>query len=87
MDPNVWRSAAESGIKVAVYCTSFASVVVELLNVILSFDDHHMTVHGPSFFPMICRLIQVQSDEIRLLVQKILIEKYGPIMETCRMKT
>ena len=83
IDPNVWRSATESGIKVAVYCTSFASVVVELLNVILSFNEHHMKVHGPSFFPLICRLIQVQSDEIRLLVQTILIEKYGPILDAC----
>jgi hypothetical protein len=81
IDPNVWRSAAESGVKVAVYCTSFASVVVELLNVMLSFDRDDMKIHGSAFFPMICRLIQVQSDEIRLLVQTILIEKFGPILE------
>lgn len=81
IDPNVWRSAAESGVKVAVYCTSFASVVIDLLTAMLAFDDHHMTLHGPAFFPMICRLIQVQSDEIRLQVQRILIEKFGPMIE------
>jgi len=80
IDPNVWRSAAESGTKVAVYCTSFASVVVELLKVIHSYEVRHMKAHGSLLFPMICRLIQVQSDEIRILVQSILIEKFGPIL-------
>lgn len=80
IDPNVWRNATESGVKVAVYCTSFASVVVGLLNAMLNFDSRHMALHGPDFFPMICRLIRVQSDEIRQLVQQILLEKFSPLL-------
>ena len=80
IDPNVWRNAAESGVKVAVYCTSFASVVVGLLNTVLSFDDEHMKLHGAAFFPMLCNLVSVQSDEIRQLVQRILIEKFAPVV-------
>lgn len=80
MDPNVWRNAAESGVKIAVYCTSFASVVLELLQSIRAFDEYHMQRHGAAFFPMICRLISVQSEEIRNLVQQILVEKFGPLV-------
>jgi hypothetical protein len=85
IDPNVWRNTTESGVKVALYCTSFASVVVGLLNVMLSFDDDHMKLHGAAFFPMICRLVPVQSDEIRLLVQRILLEKFGPVVMTASL--
>eukprot|EP00934_Nitzschia_sp_Nitz4_P000938 Nitzschia sp. Nitz4//scaffold97_size77645//35123//41576//NITZ4_005518-RA/size77645-processed-gene-0.93-mRNA-1//-1//CDS//3329560656//938//frame0 len=80
LDPNVWRNLHESGIKVAVYCTSFAPAVVAMLNIILGFETHQMQAHGPSLFPLVCRLVQVQSDEIRRLVQRILIEKYTPML-------
>jgi hypothetical protein len=80
IDPNVWRNTSESGVKVAVYCTSFASVVVGLLNAMLSFEPSHIERHKGAFYPMICELINVQSDEIRKLVRRILVEKFGPLL-------
>jgi hypothetical protein len=80
IDPNVWRHAVESGGKAAIYCTSFASVVVGLLKTMLAFDQDHVERHKSSFFPMICRLVRVQSEEIRNLVQKILLQKFAPMM-------
>jgi len=80
VDPNVWRNTTESGVKVALYCTSFASVVVGLLKAMLTFDSIHFERHKGTFFPMICRLVPVQSEEIRTLVQRILLEKFGPII-------
>jgi hypothetical protein len=80
IDPNVWRKTNESGVKVAVYCTSFASVVVGLLKAMLSFEPSHIERHKGSFYPMVCELINVQSDEIRKLVRQILIEKFGPLL-------
>lgn len=79
IDPNVWRNTNESGIKVAVYCTSFASVVVGLLKAMLMFQRSHFEKNKNDFFPMVCRLVRVQSDEIRHLVQRILLEKFGPM--------
>jgi hypothetical protein len=80
IDPNVWRNTTERGVKVAVYCTSFASVVVGLLNAMLSFEPSHMERNKGAFYPMVCELINVQSDEIRKLVRTILVEKFGPLL-------
>jgi hypothetical protein len=80
VDPNVWRNTAESGVKVAVYCTSFASVVVGLLNAMRSFEPSHIERNKGAFYPMVCELINVQSDEIRKLVRTILVEKFGPLL-------
>lgn len=80
IDPNVWRNTSESGVKVAVYCTSFASVVVGLLNAMLSFEPSHIERNKGAFYPMVCELINVQSDEIRKLVRRILVEKFGPLL-------
>jgi brefeldin A-inhibited guanine nucleotide-exchange protein len=80
IDPNVWRNTAESGVKVAVYCTSFASVVVGLLKAMLSFEPSHIERNKGAFYPMVCELINVQSDEIRKLVRQILVEKFGPLL-------
>ncbi len=80
IDPNVWRNTAESGVKVAMYCTSFASVVVGLLKAMLSFDPEHIERHKAVFFPMVCELVNVQSDEIRKLVRRILVDKFSPLL-------
>jgi len=80
IDPNVWRNTSESGVKVAVYCTSFASVVVGLLKAMLSFEPSHIERNKGAFYPMVCELINVQSDEIRKLVRKVLVEKFGPLL-------
>mmetsp|Transcript_59953 Transcript_59953/g.147342 ORF Transcript_59953/g.147342 Transcript_59953/m.147342 type:complete len:2142 (-) Transcript_59953:113-6538(-) len=80
IDPNVWRNTSDSGVKVAVYCTSFASVVVGLLKAMLSFDPSHIERNKAVFFPMICELVCVQSEEIRRLVRQILVEKFSPML-------
>lgn len=80
IDPNVWRNTSDSGIKIAVYCTSFASVVVSLLKAMLAFDQTHIEQNKHGFFSTICKLVRVQSEEIRHLVQRILLEKFAPLL-------
>ena len=80
VDPNVWRNTNESGVKVAIYCTSFASVVVGLLQAMLSFEPSLIERNKAAFFPMVCELVGVQSDEIRRLVRRVLTEKFGPLL-------
>lgn len=80
IDPNVWRNASESGGKLAIYCTSFAGVVVGILNVMLSIEAEQFARHTQDFFPVLCSLVRVQSDEIRSLVQRILAKKIAPML-------
>jgi len=80
IDPNVWRNASESGGKVAVYCTSFAGVVVNILQVMLSMDSEKFGKHKLSFFPVLCSLVRVQSDEIRNLVSETFVKQIGPMI-------
>jgi hypothetical protein len=80
VDPNVWRNTNESGVKVAIYCTSFASVVVGLLHAMLSFEPSLIERNKAAFFPMVCELVGVQSEEIRKLVRRVLTEKFGPLL-------
>ena len=81
VDPNVWRNTTESGtVKVAIYCTSFASVVVGLLQAMLSFEPALIERNKAAFFPLVCELVGVQSEEIRKLVRRVLTEKFGPLL-------
>jgi hypothetical protein len=81
IDPNVWRSASESGGKVALYCTSFATVVVEILKIFRSMKPEQFARHKQDFFPALCSLVRVQSDEIRRLVQEILAQQVAPLFD------
>ena len=65
IDPNMWRHAIESGGKVALYCTTFASTIVDILNVILEMEPAQFAKQKHVFFPRICALVRVQSNEIR----------------------
>mmetsp|Transcript_36809 Transcript_36809/g.40645 ORF Transcript_36809/g.40645 Transcript_36809/m.40645 type:complete len:128 (-) Transcript_36809:37-420(-) len=78
IDPNVWRNAGESGGKLAIYCTSFAKVVVNILQVMLFMSDKKFSKHHRAFFPLLCSLVLVQSEEIRTLVKEILQQKIAP---------
>lgn len=78
IDPNVWRSASESGGKLAIYCTSFAVVVVNILHVMLKMPPEKFIKHIGDFFPVLCSLVCVQSDEIRGLVKDVLEKKIAP---------
>ncbi|KAL7467733.1 hypothetical protein ACHAXS_007976 [Conticribra weissflogii] len=80
IDPNVWRSASESGGQVAFYCTSFAGVVVHILEAIYDLEQEKFERHKGSLFPMLCSLVCVQSDEIRQLVSSIFSKQIGPII-------
>jgi len=68
------------GIKVALYCTTFSSTIVCLLKAMMAFDKDHFETQKAAFFPMVCGLITVQSEEIRELVQEILMTKFGPML-------
>lgn len=78
LDPNVWRSVKESGGQVAFYCTSFAGVVVDVLDTILDMVEDKFHRHEKSLFPILCSLVCVQSIEIRQLVAKIFRKQIGP---------
>lgn len=80
VDPNVWRNTSESGGKVALYCTSFADVVVGILGIILSLDQEKFASHSKEFFPILCSLVRAESREIRNLVQRILAKQVAPMI-------
>lgn len=78
IDPNVWRSVNESGGQVAYYCTSFAGVVVDILETIFEMDEDKFYRYKEALFPVLCALVCVQSVEIRHLVANIFRKQVGP---------
>jgi len=72
LDLNVWRSGVENIRQIGLYCTTFAGVVVVILNTILVFSEDQFSRHRKKLFPILCSLIGVQSEEIRQLVRSIL---------------
>lgn len=80
IDRHVWRNVTESGGKVALYCTSFAVVIVEMLKIVRDLRPDQFQRHKESFFPMSCALIRVQSEEMRQLVSEILTRQVGPLI-------
>jgi hypothetical protein len=80
LDPNVWRAASESGTKFAIHCTSFAAVVVNILYTILDFSDDQFKRQKGNLFPILCSLISIQSEEIRMLVAEILRKKVSVLI-------
>lgn len=81
IDANIWRNANKSGEKIAIYCTSFAFVVISILNVMLSISSEQFVRHKQQFVPALCLLVRVQSDEIRHLVSQVLQEKIAPMVD------
>jgi len=81
IDPHVWRNAGESGGKVALYCTAFAGVVLEILRVLRSLDLERFAAHKQFLFPVVCALVQAHSEEVRQLVQEVLLHQVGPLIE------
>lgn len=79
IDPNVWRSVNESGGQVAYYCTSFAGVVVDILETIFDMEEEKFHRHKALLFPVLCSLVCVQSVEIRQLVANTFRKQIGPI--------
>mmetsp|Transcript_16189 Transcript_16189/g.23055 ORF Transcript_16189/g.23055 Transcript_16189/m.23055 type:complete len:2231 (+) Transcript_16189:25-6717(+) len=75
IDPNVWRNSSESGGKIALYCTSFAFVVVNILKSIIDFSPDKFQSYLGQFYPILCKLIRVESEEIRILVSEIMMRK------------
>ena len=80
IDPNVWRSVSERGGQVAFYCTSFAGVVVQILDMIYNLDEEKFDRQKESLFPILCSLIRVQSDEIRNLVANVFRKQIGSMI-------
>jgi hypothetical protein len=80
IDPKMWRNTHDLGVKVPLYCTTFASVVVENLKIIRSIPLDRFEKHKSVFFPMLCALVEVQSEEIRELVQQVLATQVASIL-------
>jgi hypothetical protein len=89
VDIYAWRNASESGGKLPLYCTMFASVVIDILRTICSMESNQFERHKQTLFPAICSLVRVHSDEIRKVVQEILVvqvaPKLGVAMDDSRM--
>jgi hypothetical protein len=81
IDPNIWRNASKGGDKIAIYCTSFAVVVVSILDIMLSITPQKFARHKQDFFPLLCSLVRVQSDEIRQLVSLVLEQQISPLLD------
>lgn len=73
IDPNIWRRAIEGQGKVALYCTTFAPTIVEILKVIYELLPEQFERHKHVLYPRICALVRVQSEEIRIMVQDVLV--------------
>jgi hypothetical protein len=80
VDPNTWRNTGERGGKLALYCTFFVPVVVEILKIVRSMTPDQFCKHKQEFFPAACFLTRAQSDEIRTLVKDILMAQVGPMI-------
>lgn len=80
IDPNVWRIARESGGKFAVHCTSFAGIVFNILYTVLRFSDEQFDRQKSTLFPILCSLISIQSEEIRMLVAEVLNKKVSVLL-------
>ena len=80
IDPNIWRVSSESGGKIAIYCTSFANVVVSILNTLLDLRIEQFSQHKEVLFPILCALIKVQSEEIRCLVHDVFAQQVAALI-------
>lgn len=80
VDLNMWRNTNEIGAKVALYCTALAPIVVEALKILRSMSSDRFEKYKHIFFPLLCALIQVQSEEIRELVQQTFTVLVGPMI-------
>ena len=82
IDPAVWRNACENqkGGKFALYCTSLAVVVADILIMIKLITPRQFSRHKKTFFTAMTKLIGVQSLEIRCLVQDILVKHIAPLL-------
>merc|ERR1712150_328078 len=72
VDPNFWRSSNDTGGKFALYCTSSAGVVCDILKTLLQLNSDQFHAQRRIILPYIFALVRVRSDEIRDLVSKIL---------------
>ena len=80
VDYNVWRKVGESSGKIALYCTSFATVVIDILKTIRSMRYDDFDKYKDKFFAQLCALIRMDSSEIRQLVHEIIAVHIGPYL-------
>ncbi len=80
VDPNAWRYAGERSGKPALYCTYFVPVIKELLKMVNDMSTEQIDRHKQIYFPTLCKLIRVRSEDIRLLVQGIFETKIAPMI-------
>jgi hypothetical protein len=80
VDHNVWRKVGESSGKIALYCTSFAVVVIDILRIIRSMHHEVFDKYKNRFFFPLCALIRMDSSDIRQLVHEIFVVHLGPYL-------
>lgn len=80
VDPIIWRNVNECGVKIALYCTTFASAVMDVLVIIRGLRPDQFAKHKCVLFHLICSLVRVQCLEIRQLVHDILVIHVTPLV-------
>lgn len=78
VDPSVWRSSGVKNEKIALYCSSFAGVVVTILQIVNKIDGNERILK--EIFPYLCELVRVRSDEIRDVVADILSHQVSSLL-------
>jgi hypothetical protein len=80
VDYNDWRKVGENSGKIALYCTSFAIVVIDILKTIRSMRHDDFDKYKDRFFLLLCALIRIDNNDIRQLVHEIFTVHIGPYL-------
>jgi hypothetical protein len=80
VDYTVWQKVGENSGKVALYCTSFATVVIDILKIIVLVQHENFDKYKAKFFPRLCALICTESSDIRKIVHEIFAKHIGPYL-------
>ena len=75
-----WTDSSTNYNQVALYCTFFSEVVIDILNITRKFERTTLQKYMKELFPLLCDLINAQNAEIRQLVSKIMKEHVGEII-------
>lgn len=81
LDYSDWRKVGEHSGKVALYCTSFAMVVIDILKTIRCMRHDDFDRYKDKFFLQLCALIRMDSSDIRQMVHEIITLHIGPYVE------
>jgi hypothetical protein len=80
LDPSIWRKPSEHYGSIPLYCTAFCGVIVVFLETTQKMTTEQFTRNKDFLYPILCSLVQVQSNEVRRLVSDILFTQVSPLL-------